>query len=366
MARFGFSAIAGKLRGLFAQGRNYEDAMIANFGRAVYQMIVEPYTRKVWKIAPRKLSQEVARVRVSAGNVNRLVKQLLGRGEGRKGTQSALSHFGYIRGGVEGLVKSLESKVLDAGGIIQTRQNVTALKFQDHRISAVSTTQDAHEEIQFADYVISTLPITDLVAMLQRDYPDKPAAEAASGLIYIGLVLVALIITRPQFTPNSWIYFPEEQFVFNRSYEPRNFDPSMAPSDRTMVVFEVTSRWDDELWQRSDGELINAVRLDALRTGLVRDEEIEAGFAVRVPHTYPLYTTDYQDRLNTIFGYLRQFPNLVTTGRQGLFNHNNMDHSMLMGIRAAECISEVNRQNGDAASAWYDNLHQFASFRIVD
>jgi hypothetical protein len=40
-----------------------------------------------------------------------------------------------------------------------------------------------------------------------------------------------------------------------------------------------------------------------------------------------------------------------------------MDHSMLMGIRAAETITA----NPDAAAPhWYAGLHQFANFRIVD
>ena len=166
---------------------------------------------------------------------------------------------------------------------------------------------------------------------------------------------------RPQFTPNSWIYFPEEKYVFNRAYEPRNFDPSMAPSDKSMAVFEVTARWDSELWKKSDEAVMAQVRADLVKTGLVRDEDIETTFSVRVPHTYPLYTTDYQQRLDTVFGYLSRFPNLISTGRQGLFNHNNMDHSMLMGIRSAEVFAER-----DTSADWYASLGQFSHFRIVD
>jgi protoporphyrinogen oxidase len=366
MARFGFSAIAGKLRGFVSKARNYEDAMIANFGRAVYQAIVEPYTRKVWKIAPRELSEEVARVRVSAGNVNRLVRQLLGRADGKKGTQSALSSFTYIRGGVEGLVKNLEAKACSAGANIELEQEVTGLHLNGTQVAQVAVNSPTGPRLVSADYFISTLPITDLVSMLQSTQPDPASATARDGLVYIGLVLVALVVTRSQFTPNSWIYFPEDEFVFNRSYEPRNFDPSMAPQDRTMVVFEVTARWDEPLWKMSDPAIIEAVRRDALKTGLLHEDEIEAAFAVRVPHTYPLYSIDYQQRLETIFQYLRRFTNLVTTGRQGLFNHNNMDHSMLMGIRAAETTAAADSANGNAAEPWYANLNQFANFRIVD
>ena len=129
-----------------------------------------------------------------------------------------------------------------------------------------------------------------------------------------------------------------------------------------MVVFEVTSRWHDELWQKCDAELIEMVRADVLKTGLLDASEIEDASARRLSHAYPLYAKGFSARLTAVCEYLRRFPNLVTTGRQGLFNHNNMDHSMLMGIRAAECVAA----GGDAAAAWHDSLSQFAGFRIVD
>src|SRR5690606_26468114 len=54
--------------------------------------------------------------------------------------------------------------------------------------------------------------------------------------------------------------------------------------------------------------------------------------------------------------------NLITTGRQGQFNHNNLDHSMLRGIRSAE----MKAVNIDNAGQWYSNLDQLTHFRIVE
>lgn len=366
MVRLGLSAVAGKVAG-FLKGRtsNYEDWMVASFGRGVYRLIIEPYTRKVWKIEPAQLSSEVARVRVSAGNVNRLVQQLLGRTGGRKGTQSALSSFSYLRGGVEGLVRSLEQKVIKAGGEIVTSRRVCGFRGSEgglHQVEICMADAGGLPVAESADFIISTVPVTNLVRMLQPVKADEAARKTADELVYIGLILVGVVVRRPRFTANSWIYFPEEQFVFNRSYEPKNFDPSMAPEDRSLAVFEVTARWDSDLWKSPDGEIIERVKSDAVKSGLLQKEEIETAFAVRIPYTYPLYSTGYHQKLDTVFGYLGQFSNLVSTGRQGLFNHNNMDHSMLMGIRAAECVAEGEKP----AQRWYAGLEQFAGFRIVD
>jgi hypothetical protein len=62
-------------------------------------------------------------------------------------------------------------------------------------------------------------------------------------------------------------------------------------------------------------------------------------------------------------GRLQVLPNLLSTGRQGLYNHNNMDHSMLMGIRAAEILS---RNPDRPADLWIGAITEFDQFRIVD
>ena len=60
--------------------------------------------------------------------------------------------------------------------------------------------------------------------------------------------------------------------------------------------------------------------------------------------------------------HLRRVKNLMTLGRQGVFLHNNMDHSIFMGLRAAECWAK----GGDCTEDWYDRIEGFRKLRIVD
>src|SRR5690606_34987024 len=118
------------------------------------------------------------------------------------------------------------------------------------------------------DAVISTVPVTDLVEMVSTGGVSSgnpaEAMQASDKLEYIGLALVAIIVNKPQVTPNSWIYFPEKHLVFNRAYEPGNFDPSMKPEGQSMLVFEVTARWDSDLWKMKNHEIIAQVQQDAV------------------------------------------------------------------------------------------------------
>lgn len=344
---------------------DYKDAMIQAFGAGVYRTIIGPYTEKVWKIDPSELSADVARVRVSAGNASRLMSQWLKGGKKEEARPTSLKEFTYIRGGVQGLVDTLRAKVEAAGAVIRTGCIVTGLTGEKGRVNQVIT-HTCTPPVP-VDAVISTVPLPDLAEMVTAGELSSSdaniAMETADSLEYIGLVLVAVMVNRPQVTPNSWIYFPEKQFVFNRAYEPGNFDPSMKPEGQSMMVFEVTARWGADVWKKSNDEIIEEVKRDAVAAGVFTAEDINDAAALRVPHTYPLYTRDYRVKLQRLYDYLRPVGNLVSTGRQGLFNHNNMDHSMLMGIRAADAVAE---NPASAAGVWYANLDQFAHFRIVD
>ena len=60
---------------------------------------------------------------------------------------------------------------------------------------------------------------------------------------------------------------------------------------------------------------------------------------IRVPKAYPAYFGTYGQ-----FGEIRKFTdsleNLFLLGRNGQHRYNNMDHSMLTAIRAAEAIGK--------------------------
>jgi protoporphyrinogen oxidase len=398
MAKFALSALQGKLqklRGLPA--RDFQTVMRQAFGSGLSALVVEPYAEKVWKTPPDRLDAEVARVRVSAGNITKLLRQIFGRPE-PKGQESALREFRYIRGGVHALVQALQTKVEAAGGRILLGHRVTGLEVDPTTgtilaVNSLSPPQQKKEKAPFpqpppivtsadallaqsvsssdavptrhpASAVISTIPLPELHQLAQAHLPtDTQAQEAATNLPYLGLVLVALVLPRPRLSSNCWLYFPDPNLIFNRAYEPANFDPSMAPNDQTMVVFEVTTRWEDPLWQSPVEAVIEKVRADATRIGLIKPGECQTSFAIKVPHTYPVYETGYRQRMVAVVNHLAALPNLITTGRQGLYNHNNMDHSMLMGMRAAEQIS---RYPQNPAQTWAEAILEFDRFRIVD
>jgi protoporphyrinogen oxidase len=66
---------------------------------------------------------------------------------------------------------------------------------------------------------------------------------------------------------------------------------------------------------------------------------------MRVPRCYPVYETGYQEHLIKVENHLNTIQQLYPIGRYGSFKYNNQDHSILMGLLAAEKI--INGTNID-------------------
>ena len=76
----------------------------------------------------------------------------------------------------------------------------------------------------------------------------------------------------------------------------------------------------------------------------------DAWGVTRVPLAYPMYDTDYAERVGAIREWLEGITNLQQVGRNGLHRYNNSDHSMLTAIRAVDNI-----QNGARHDIWAVN-----------
>ena len=59
---------------------------------------------------------------------------------------------------------------------------------------------------------------------------------------------------------------------------------------------------------------------------------------LRIPQSYPVYSRGYKDHLARIVPFLDSFQGLSAIGRYGAFKYNNQDHSILMGLLAADNI----------------------------
>ena len=123
----------------------------------------------------------------------------------------------------------------------------------------------------------------------------------------------------------------------------------------------MTCDYNDWRWNASDYDLFELVMRDLEKIGVLKREEVLEYFSKKARKVYPVYSIDYKKNLTTILDYLDTVDNLQTTGRQGLFNYNNMDHCIDMANKTAEHIN-----NKKGKEEWKDLRKYFDSYKIVD
>jgi protoporphyrinogen oxidase len=187
-------------------------------------------------------------------------------------------------------------------------------------------------------HFLSSLPIRDLVRAMNP--PAPPAVvQAAESLRYRDFLTVVLIVDRADTFPDNWIYIHEPRVRLGRIQNFKNWSPDLVPDPaKTSLGLEYFCFEGDDLWTRSDADLLELGRREIDSIGLARASEIHDGCVVRMPKAYPVYDDDYQAHLATIRGWLKNLPNLELAGRNGMHKYNNQDHSMMTALLAARNI----------------------------
>jgi protoporphyrinogen oxidase len=221
--------------------------------------------------------------------------------------------------------------------------------------------------------------------LLVERLPEAPAdvLDAARQLTFRNTIIVYLEVADSNVCPDQWIYIHSPELRTGRITNFRNWVPQLyGESPGTILAMEY---WCDEpevggqkaegghrleppyvgcyegedLWRRSDEKLIALARRELVGTTLVRDESlILNGKVLRIPRCYPVYRRGYKELLRPIQEYLSSIRGLQVIGRYGSFKYNNQDHSILMGILAAENI--LNNAGHDlwSVNADYDTYQE--------
>jgi hypothetical protein len=186
--------------------------------------------------------------------------------------------------------------------------------------------------------VISSIPITLLVQQMSPAAPPE-AITAAKSLRFRNTILVYLIVDCKGLFPDNWLYINEPSVQLGRVTNFANWSLDMLPNQQqTPLCCEYWCNFEEPMWTKSDDELRIQAAQELRKIGLLHGEQVSGGFVVRLPRTYPIYAGNYHAALSELQTYFKQFNNLQLIGRYGSFKYNNQDHSLLMGILAAENV----------------------------
>ncbi len=313
---------------------NFEQWVSNRFGRRLYEMFFKTYTEKVWGIPCNQIRAEWAAQRIMDLSIGSSIRNAI---LGDTTVKSLIDEFYYPSRGPGMMWEAFSERIRQNGGLVQNNADVTSLRHNGKRVVAIGVNyRDGFQE-SAAENVISSMPIDELIRMLEPS-PPPDVLQAANQLNYRAFILVGLVIEGSLF-PDNWIYIHSPDFKVGRIQNFKNWSTEMV-SDQTLsnIGMEYFCSEGDELWTTPDDSLVELATEELARLGLLADQKVVDCVVFRQKKAYPIYDRNYRQNLDVIQGYLARFDNLQTIGRNGMFRYNNQDHSMLTGLLAARNI----------------------------
>lgn len=285
---------------------SFQHYCLKKFGRRLERFLFSPYTEKMFGIPANQISVEWARKKVRLAGPLDVIRQ---------GSKRKFNYFYYPeRGGYGAIVNALHTEV---GAHTLTGAKVTGLDQANGRITGVRYTRGGQTQTLSADWVISTIPLTELCGMLGHRPP----------LTYRAVSAVYAQIRRPHTSPNHWIYYMDGDVAVNRLCEFKNMDPDIGPPDSSVVCAEVTDR------DRPD--FVEKTIRDLAASGLFRMEEVMDTTVVTREFSYPVYRCDYERDVDIARAHLATFANLRYVGRAAQFEHLEVDDCFAAALQLA-------------------------------
>lgn len=346
----------------------YKGYLTNRFGKKIYETIFRDLAQKVWG-DPETLDFELAKTRLAAQSLPEMVVKLA-FGSAGGGREISAKVFYYPKKGFGDFSDKMADKIASNGGRVLLNAQPTRISLDEGKTkveSVLITKKQAGGKEFFeklpADFLFSTIPLLDLVSLFSPKPPDE-VLEAASKLKYRSLILLFTVARKDRLFDDSFIFFPEKEFVFNRLSEQKAFSEWCVPKGKTVLCAEMSCEQNAPLYSASDQEVFDYAWPSLEKTGFIKKEEVATFFTKRARRVYPVYDVGFKKNLYTVLDWLDGISNVLTLGRQGLFNYNNTDHCVDMGLSAFDNAS-VKMLSHDLQE-WKKERERFENYVIVD
>lgn len=335
--------------------QSLEDFFINRFGKELYLTFFKDYTEKVWGISCKDISSEWGAQRIKGLNVSKAISHAISslfqskKSIRQKNIETSLiEQFLYPKYGPGHLWQEVANKVEEKGGKLFFNSKVLSFSIIDGKINSLKfKTQPEEEAVTIdADYVISTMPVKDLIYGL-REYVPENVYEVSDNLVYRDFVTVGLLLKKMNIrssgkvstmVPDNWIYIQEKDVLVGRLQIFNNWSPYMVQdSENVWIGLEYFCNEGDDLWNKTEKEFIELAKEELQRIDMIDKADVIDATVIKMEKTYPGYFGSY-NRFNEIREYTDKIENLFLIGRNGMHRYNNQDHSMLTAIKAVDHI----------------------------
>ena len=336
--------------------RSLEDFYINRFGKKLYSMFFEHYTENLWGRHPRDIDPSWGAQRVKGLSIVAIIKDVFSKllpGSGNRHVETSLiESFSYPKLGPGELWDVTAAEIEAMGGEIIRQARAVAVKTDAAMglIKGVTYVKNGTEHYLEADYVISSMPIKDLVEGM-NDVP-RGIQEIASDLPYRDYMTLGILVpkinlknetrirTVSNIVPDNWVYVHERSVKLGRFQIYNNWSPYLVKDlkNTLWIGLEYFANEGDRLWSLSDEQFTRFAVSEVVKMGLIDSPaDVIDSHVERVKKAYPAYFDSY-DRIDEVVSFLNGFTNLFCVGRNGQHRYNNIDHSMMTSFLTVDNI----------------------------
>ena len=330
-----------------------ENFYINCFGKKLYSMFFEYYTENLWGRHPSDIDASWGAQRTKGLSIVGIIKDFFGKTfkvKNRKVNTSLIEEFKYPKFGPGQLWETTAEEFQKLGGTVIMNACVKKLHKDGNKLTGVTYIKDGKEVELNGDYIISSMPVKDLVAGI-NDVPAEPARIAA-GLPYRDYMTLGVLIpklnlknktqlkTVGNIVPDCWVYVQDRRVKMGRFQVYNNWSPYLVKDLKHSIWIGLEYFVDegDKFWTMSDEKFSKFGVEEMVKLGLISNaKEVMDTHVERVKKAYPAYFDTYSE-MDKLIEYLDTIENLYCVGRNGQHRYNNMDHSMVTSFETVKNI----------------------------
>ena len=299
---------------------NFKDFSISKYGESISELFLLGYSEKLWGKKSNQLSIDIAGKRLNGLNVISFILELFNFKNLK--VRHLDGSFYYPEYGIGSLFESIYAHCNKES--IHLDKKVTKIYHANGKINSVELNSN---QIYKVDRLVSSLPLDLFIKLLDPVPPDN-VVESAKSIKYRNMILVIFMIDKEKINDNGSMYFPSDDFIFTRIYEPRNRSAKMSPVGKTSLVVEVPCDKNDLIWINSkDEDIIKNIKNQLIALNFFKDIELLQAKVIKLYNAYPVLDKAYTLKIDPIISYLDSFENLSINGRNGKYKYTHIhDH----------------------------------------
>jgi protoporphyrinogen oxidase len=341
---------------------NLEGFYKSRFGTRLYHRFFDAYTFKVWGKPASQISSARWAQRVKGLNLAKAVRDyfkkiIIWDKQSTNTETSLIGKFYYPKLGPGQMREVVSEKIKELGGTILLETDFLESQISNkegkNTIHTVSYNEKGVIKTLTPDLIVSTAPIKYLLNTMKG--ADTAIQSLGDKLEYrdfitVGILANKLLVSNTSnyktignIIPDNRIYIHDVGTIVGRIQIFNNWSPYMvADSKNIWIGLEYFCSKGDEIWNKSDEELIQLGVEELIKMELLDKKDLLDGVVRRMENTYPCYFGEGYEKFDSLKDYLDGVSNLFCIGRNGAHRYNNQDHSMLSAMRLADMLIENN------------------------